>query len=207
MAKHKNDNLPATHTESVPELKETKDGSIDKRKNAKKPFKIELVETENGKISPSFDKNSISGSLDDLFTNATGAIDSDLALTLIIQTCLASSPDKKSSQKSMNASIAAMTEIGPRDAAEGLLITQMVAIHNQSMAMMRKVHDLDRIEQIEKYLNLVTKLQRTFIAQMEALNKHRRKGQQKVIVEHVNVNEGGQAIVGSVSHMGGGGYK
>ena len=35
--------------------------------------------------------------------------------------------------------------------------------------------------------------------QVEALDKHRRKGQQTVVVEHVHVNDGGQAIVGNVS--------
>jgi hypothetical protein len=33
---------------------------------------------------------------------------------------------------------------------------------------------------------------------MEALDKHRDKGQQKVTVEHVHVHQGGQAIVGNV---------
>jgi hypothetical protein len=33
---------------------------------------------------------------------------------------------------------------------------------------------------------------------LEALNRHRGKGQQKVTVEHVHVHEGGQAIVGNV---------
>jgi hypothetical protein len=44
---------------------------------------------------------------------------------------------------------------------------------------------------------------RTFVAQMEALKKYRTGGQQKMIVEHVNVNEGGQAIVGTVNQGGG----
>ena len=33
---------------------------------------------------------------------------------------------------------------------------------------------------------------------MEALDKHRGKGSQKITVEHVNVHAGGQAIVGNV---------
>ena len=40
---------------------------------------------------------------------------------------------------------------------------------------------------------------------METLAKVRRGGEQKVIVEHVQVMPGGQAIVGNVSHYGGGG--
>ncbi|RWN50648.1 hypothetical protein [Mesorhizobium sp.] len=45
------------------------------------------------------------------------------------------------------------------------------------------------------------KLTRTFAAQVEAL-KNRTGGQQHVTVKHVTVNEGGQAIVGNVSHGG-----
>jgi len=42
------------------------------------------------------------------------------------------------------------------------------------------------------------KLTRTYAAQMEALKRYRSNGSQKVTVEHVTVNEGGQAIVGNV---------
>ena len=52
-------------------------------------------------------------------------------------------------------------------------------------------------------LTLAAKLTRANAAQVEALNKYRGKGQQKVIVEHVHVYQGGQAIVGSVTPGGG----
>lgn len=39
--------------------------------------------------------------------------------------------------------------------------------------------------------HLVLKLSRTYAAQMEALRKHRKKGRQKMTVEHVHVHEGG----------------
>jgi hypothetical protein len=42
------------------------------------------------------------------------------------------------------------------------------------------------------------KLSRTYAALVDALNRHRGKGQQKVTVEHVHVHAGGHAIVGSV---------
>ena len=56
---------------------------------------------------------------------------------------------------------------------------------------------------VERNINRATKLMRTFVAQMEALTRYRGKGQQKVTVEHVHVNAGGQAIVGSVTHAAG----
>jgi hypothetical protein len=48
-------------------------------------------------------------------------------------------------------------------------------------------------------VNQAAKMMRVFVAQMEALKKYRTGGQQKMIVEHVHVNEGGQAIVGTIN--------
>ena len=50
--------------------------------------------------------------------------------------------------------------------------------------------------------SLAVKLLRTYAAQVEALARLRHGGEQRVIVQHVNVNEGGQAIVGTVKHPG-----
>src|SRR4030088_2918743 len=47
-------------------------------------------------------------------------------------------------------------------------------------------------------LSQANKLSRTYAVLLEALNRHRGKGQQKVTVEHVHVHSGGQAIVGAV---------
>jgi hypothetical protein len=49
-------------------------------------------------------------------------------------------------------------------------------------------------------LSQANKLSRTYGSLLEALNRHRGKGQQKVTVEHVHVHSGGQAIVGHVEH-------
>jgi len=51
-------------------------------------------------------------------------------------------------------------------------------------------------------LSQANKLSRTYATLLEALNRHRGKGQQKVTVEHVHVHEGGQAIVGNVEGGG-----
>jgi hypothetical protein len=47
-------------------------------------------------------------------------------------------------------------------------------------------------------LSQANKLSRTYATLLEALNRHRGKGQQKVTVEHVHVHAGGQAVVGTV---------
>jgi len=52
-------------------------------------------------------------------------------------------------------------------------------------------------------LSQANKLSRTYAVLLDALNRHRGKGQQKVTVEHVHVHAGGQAVVGVVESPGG----
>jgi len=47
-------------------------------------------------------------------------------------------------------------------------------------------------------VELMKRLSRTYARLLDALNRYRGKGQQKMIVEHVNVEAGGQAVVGNV---------
>ena len=49
----------------------------------------------------------------------------------------------------------------------------------------------------------MTRLSRTFLAQVDGLKKYRAKAQQIVRVERVEVQDGGQAIVGDVSYRRG----
>ena len=82
---------------------------------------------------------------------------------------------------------------------EAMLAAQMVATHTMIMdCSKRALLQTQTFEGKNMNLNQVNKLMRTYTTQMEALNKHRGKGQQKMTVEHVHVGEGGQAIIGSV---------
>jgi hypothetical protein len=48
------------------------------------------------------------------------------------------------------------------------------------------------------YLRHAEKLLATYPRQLEALDKHRGKGQQNVTVGHLHVQQGGQSLVGNV---------
>ena len=104
-----------------------------------------------------------------------------------------------------SACTALLAGINPQDEIEGMLAVQMVGAHNFAMKAFRGLgaNEQPRVW-VEYYLNQATKMTRTFIAQMEALKKYRTGGQQKMTVEHVHVNDGGQAIVGTVNQGGGG---
>jgi hypothetical protein len=102
-----------------------------------------------------------------------------------------------------NMAITILDEIRPRDIIEAMLVTQMVGVHNMAMDTLARAMLGDQTF-VGKESNVyqATKMLRTFTLQMDSLKNYRRKGQQKVTVEHVNVNQGGQAIVGSVTKGG-----
>jgi len=98
----------------------------------------------------------------------------------------------------INDALAAVTGIGAGDEIEGMLAAQMVTTHLAAMSALRRLKGSENVAQQDSNGNLAVKLLRTFTMQLEALQRYRGKGQQKVTVEHVNVNAGGQAIVGTV---------
>jgi hypothetical protein len=100
----------------------------------------------------------------------------------------------------------ALKGIAPRDPLEGMLAAQMVATHETAMDCFRRAQVAGQtFEGRRQNLEFANKLVRSYATLLEALNKHRGKGQQVVRVEHVTVQAGGQAIVGAVSQGGGDG--
>ena len=99
--------------------------------------------------------------------------------------------------------LSVVSGIEPRDQIEAMLAAQMAAVHMQTMTFARRLTKADTYLESETAEKALNRLSRTFTTQMEALNRYRGKGQQKMTVEHVHVHEGGQAVVGNV--QGGGG--
>ncbi|MBL0338856.1 MAG: hypothetical protein IPP67_06765 [Rhodospirillaceae bacterium] len=101
----------------------------------------------------------------------------------------------------IQAILTAMMGIKPQDEIEGMLAAQMVATHNAAMECFRRSMMAEQTTQgIELTLNQANKLTRSYAALVESLNRYRGKGvsEQKVTVQHVNVSDGGQAIVGNI---------
>ncbi len=89
---------------------------------------------------------------------------------------------------------------------EGMLAAQLVATHKAAMECFRRAHLPEQgFEGRQASLGQANKLVRSYAALLEALGRHRGKGQPQVVrVERVTVEVGGQAIVGAVSQGGGG---
>ena len=90
----------------------------------------------------------------------------------------------------------------PRDPSEALLVSQMAAIHQATMMMARRLNHVENIPQQDTAERALNKLARSYAMQREAMKRYRTGGHQKVVVEHVTVNVGGQAIVGAVNRGG-----
>ena len=107
--------------------------------------------------------------------------------------------------KGANQAAALLAGIQPRDELEGMLAVQMIAVHNAAMHTAKlAVLTGQTFEGKRSNMTYASKLMALFTSQMEALKKYRTGSQQKVVVEHVHVNEGGQAVVGTVNVGGGG---
>jgi hypothetical protein len=98
-----------------------------------------------------------------------------------------------------------LAAIGPKDELEAMMAAQLLAAHNATMECYRRAMIPEQtFEGRSENLNQANKLSRTYAMLLDALNRHRGKGQQKVTVEYVTVHSGGQAVVGIVSPAGGG---
>jgi|SRR5262249_12872156 len=107
--------------------------------------------------------------------------------------------------KQTRATIQALIGIAPNDEMEGMIAAQLIASHHAAMECYRRAMFREQtFEGRRENLSQANKLSRTYATLLEALNRHRGKGQQKVTVEHVHVHQGGQAIVGNVQSPGGG---
>lgn len=121
------------------------------------------------------------------------------------------SPGEKLDAKDVLKRIAFATdtlgELRPENATQAMLATQMIGVHGAAIQfLLRAFSEGQTVEGPESNVNRATRLMRLFNEQLEAMQKLKEMcGQQKVVVEHVQVHQGGQAIVGAVSGGGGGG--
>jgi len=185
----------------------------EKRKKAK-PLKFKKKVLDDGR-----NKLDVVNPKDNLalvkFSEAFGSADPDLAQHLLTQVVSSFagvssfngiSPDGLDYDKvvpAANVVMAIFAGIKPQNEIEAMLAVQMVSVHNlASECIKQAISDGQSPEGRQANVRYATKMTRTFIAQMAALKNYRQGGQQKMTVEHVHVNEGGQAIVGQVNQGG-----
>ena len=103
------------------------------------------------------------------------------------------------SELGVNNALALIEAVAPKDEVEGALALQMACTHMAAMAILARFEGGFTTERRIAVLGTAAaRLLRTYVAQFEALRRLRQGGFQTVRVEHVHVNEGGQAVIGNV---------
>jgi len=101
-----------------------------------------------------------------------------------------------------NTLIAAIADLRPRDSIEAILAVQVVVTNFTAFSLLNQANTTNLPGLAETRFNLAEKLLKLNIQQLRTLDSHRRQGQQHFRVEHIHINSGAQAIVGTV-HGGG----
>ena len=131
---------------------------------------------------------------------ALGTVSSDFVNASLLQIqAAARSPFGRISETAMNAALAMIAAAAPKDEIEGALAVQMSCTHAAAMAILGKLNSgFGEERRTAALASAASRLIRAYVMQVEVLRRLRNGGQQFVRVEHVHVNDGGQAVIGNV---------
>ncbi len=139
------------------------------------------------------------------FKVATGSRNAKWGSSLLNRTLNTLSDVRKAEDKEARAALVGLTmdslaAFAPKDPVEGMIAAQAVALHQASMECLRRAMIPEQPAEIAAKLRKDgANLGRGFTDMLDALARHRGKGPQVVRVERVVVQDGGQAIVGTVA--------
>ena len=140
-----------------------------------------------------------------LLAQSLGIADGHFLTGLLRQLANAGTQGGEVVEEAVNFMLSVVQGMEPKDHLEVMLIAQMTAVHMATMKLAPQLNNANTLQHQDSAARTFTQLLRTFVSQMETFKRYRTGGQQKVTVEHVTVNEGGQAIVASnVTHGGNG---
>ncbi len=131
-----------------------------------------------------------------------GSADDDFNATILVETLLCVRPptERDGEAARLAAVAAALAAFKPKDEIEGMLAAQATALHFTSMECLRRAMLPNQPPDIASKLRKDgANLARSMTDMLETLDRKRGKGPQIVRVERVVVQDGGQAIVGTVA--------
>ena len=163
------------------------------------PVRVKVFRAD-GKIAPVHPPDGEGENWWRRLNKALGTTSSDFVNASLFQIQSASrSPWGGISELAMNAALAMIEAAAPKDEIEGALAVQMACTHTAAMAVLAKLDVAFATEQrVAGFGSAAARLMRAYATQFEVLRRLRTGGQQVVRVEHVQVNDGGQAVIGNV---------
>lgn len=92
-----------------------------------------------------------------------------------------------------------MKALGTKGGLQEMLAAQILSVHHLQQITIAMSNKTLGTNSSQYYTNTSIKLANIFVQQANLLNKLQGNGEQKIIVEHVDVHSGGQAIVGAIN--------
>jgi hypothetical protein len=155
--------------------------------------------TKKTPIRLNFDPNRPEGKLKSLGGGKADEWNNRLSNLTIGALAVAQSNDKNAIMEASLAVSYAVMDLAPKDPIEGILIGQLMAASEASLAMYQKAwaQPPEYFQARTKYLQLADKAARTVVMLTERLDHHRGRGQQQITVRHVTTNNvtADQAII------------
>ena len=155
--------------------------------------------TKKTPIKLNFDPNRPVGNLKSLGGSKADEWNNRLSNLTICALPVAHSKDKDAITEASLAVSYGVMDLAPKDPIEGILIGQLMAASEASLAMYQKgwAQPPDCFQARTKYLQLVDKPARTIVMLTERLDHHQGRGQQQITVKHVTTNNvtADQAII------------
>jgi len=102
-------------------------------------------------------------------------------------------------QKARTESQNSIQSLEPKGGLQEMLAAQIISLHRLQQTSMALAVSTHTIANKQYFTNAAVKLANCFTQQASLLAKLQGNGNQKIVVEHVEVHQGGQAVVGNIS--------
>ena len=116
-----------------------------------------------------------------------------------VLSCYHSSAEKVDIKKARNESIEGLCALNVSGGLQEMLASQMLSIHSLQQTSMYYANNTNHPEAKKYYTNAAIKLANCFTQQATLLSKLQGTLGQQIVVKHVEVNNGGQAVVGNIT--------
>ena len=93
----------------------------------------------------------------------------------------------------------------PKNQNEVLLLTHMAAVHDAMMTAARNLASATDAEQVDRFANVLSKLARIFVAQLEGLQRSHSVNEKNINIQNVSIREIAKEILRNVIENGRGG--
>jgi hypothetical protein len=167
------------------------------------PVRVKLRRV-NANLAKSYPPDGESKAWWERLKSALGTQSSDFVNASLFQLQAAARlPGSGISEIALNAALAMIEAAAPKDEIEGALAVQMACTHTAAMAVLARLGGGGGTERWVVALGAAAaRLLRAYSTQVEVFRRLRHGGNQYVRVEHVHVNDGGQAVIGNVKPAG-----